>query len=65
MQNTPSMPLLPAPLWPGMVAPDWILWRGQIELNCNYAKVNYLKLRVVFNKFPDFYVQEFKTVGDS
>ena len=22
MQSTPSLPLLPVPLWPGMVAPD-------------------------------------------
>ena len=34
MQSTPSMPLLPDPLWAGMVAPDKVLSMGQIELNC-------------------------------
>ncbi len=31
MQNTPSLPLLPGPLWPGMVAPDRDLSIGQIK----------------------------------
>ena len=34
MQSTPSLPSLPGPLWPGMVAPDKVLPLGQIELNC-------------------------------
>ena len=34
MQSTLSLPLLPGPLWPGVVAPDRILFIGQIELNC-------------------------------
>ena len=34
MQSTPSMPSLPGPLWPGVVAPDRVLSMGQIELNC-------------------------------
>ena len=25
MRSTPSLPSLPGPLWPGMVAPDWVL----------------------------------------
>ena len=29
-----SFPLLPGRLWPGVVAPDRVLFRGQIELNC-------------------------------
>ena len=29
--NTSSLPLLPGPLWPGVVAPDWVLSMGQIE----------------------------------
>ena len=33
MQNTALLPLLPDPLWPGMVAPDRVLSMGQIELN--------------------------------
>ena len=32
MQSTPLLPLLPAPLWPGVVAPDKILSTDQIEL---------------------------------
>ena len=34
MQSTLSLPLLPGPLWPGVVAPDRVLSMGQIELNC-------------------------------
>ena len=43
MQSTPSVPSLPGPLWPGMVAPDRVLSMGQIELNCTYAKLNCFK----------------------
>ena len=32
MQSTPSLPLLPGPLWFGVVAPDRVLSIGQIEL---------------------------------
>ena len=31
------------PLWLGMVVPDRVLFMGQIEHNCIYAKLNYLK----------------------
>ena len=31
MQSTPSLPLLPGPLWPRMVAPDRVLSMGQTE----------------------------------
>ena len=34
MQSTLSLPSLPGPLWPGVVAPDRVLSMGQIELNC-------------------------------
>ena len=33
-ESTPSLPSLPAPLWLGVVAPDRVLFMGQIELNC-------------------------------
>ena len=33
MQSTPSLPSLPGPLWPGVVAPDRVLSKGQIELS--------------------------------
>ena len=32
MQSTPSLPLLPGPPWPGVVAPDRVLFMDQIEL---------------------------------
>ena len=32
--STPSLPLLPAPLWPGVVAPDIVQSMSQIKLNC-------------------------------
>ena len=34
MQSTPSLPLLPGPHWPGVIAPDRVLSMNQIELNC-------------------------------
>ena len=33
MQSTPSLPSFPGPLWLGVVAPDRVLFMGQIELN--------------------------------
>ena len=55
MWSAPSLPLLPGPLWLGVVAPDRVLSMGQIEqtlcankwlmLNCDflYSKTwNYL-----------------------
>ena len=46
MWSTPSLPSLSGPLWLGVVAPDRILSMDQIELNCNYTKLNCLKLIV-------------------
>ena len=51
MQNTPLVPSLPDPFWPGVVAPDRVLSMGQIELSgiqtvCKQmtnAKLNCLK----------------------
>ena len=40
MQSVPSLPSLSGPLRPGVVAPDRILSVAQIELNCDYAKLN-------------------------
>ena len=34
MRSTPSLPSLPSLLRPGVVAPDRVLSKGQIELNC-------------------------------
>ena len=33
MRSTSSLPSLPDLLWPGVVAPDRVLFMGQIELN--------------------------------
>ena len=42
MRSAPSLPLIPGPLWPGMVAPDrtncilmlnWIVWIRTVWLN--------------------------------
>ena len=51
MQSTPSLPLLPGPLWPGVVAPDRVLSMRQKERfdistlykQTTYAKLNCLK----------------------
>ena len=42
VRSTPSLPLLPGPLWPGVVAPDGVLSVGWIELRHTYAKMNCL-----------------------
>ena len=34
MWSTVSLSSLPGPLWPGMVAPDKVVFMGQIELKC-------------------------------
>ena len=34
MQSNPSLPSLPGPLWPGVIAPDRSLSMDQIEPNC-------------------------------
>ena len=46
MQSTPLLPSLQGSLWSGVVALDKVLSIDQIELNCNYAKLNCLKLTV-------------------
>ncbi len=34
MWSTPSLLSLPGPLWAEVLAPDWVLSMGQIEVNC-------------------------------
>ena len=53
MQNTPSLPSLPDPLWLGVVAPEMILSMGQIEvwyLNCmqtsNLCKIELFEMEL-------------------
>ena len=44
MQSNLSLPLIPGPHWPGMVAPDRVLSMDQIKTKlCTYAKLNCLK----------------------
>ena len=33
MRSTPSLPSLPGPLWPVVIAPNRVISVGQIELN--------------------------------
>ena len=62
MRSTPSLPSIPGPLWPGVVVPNRVLSKGQIELfdiqtvyfniqieykQMIYAKLNCLKLNCV------------------
>ncbi len=47
MWSNPSLPSLPGSLWPGVVATNRVLSVGQIEINCNYAKLFCLKLTVL------------------
>ena len=45
MSSTSSLPLLPDPLCPGVVAPDRVLCMAQIEKKtCNYAELNCLNV---------------------
>ena len=34
MWSIPLLPVLPDPLWPGVIATDRVLSMGQLELNC-------------------------------
>ena len=44
LRNTFILPSHPGLFWPGVVAPDRIISRGQIEKKiCIYAKLNCLK----------------------
>ena len=43
---TPPLPSLQGLLWLGVVASDRVLSMGQIELICNYAKLNCITLTV-------------------
>ena len=47
MRSTPSLPLLPGPLWPRVVAPERVLSMGQTELNHGF-KSCFLHLNCIF-----------------
>ena len=40
MHSNPLLPSFLSSLGPGVIAPDRVLFTGQIELNCYYAKVD-------------------------
>ena len=48
MRSTPSLPLLPGPLWPWMVTLDRALSMGWIELNCILMQNWILWIRTVW-----------------
>ena len=59
MSSTPSLPLLPGPLWPGLEAPDRVLSMGQIEKNYVYKQMTDLKLWLLdSNTWNQFCVQK-------
>ena len=46
MQIVPSLPSLPGPLWPGVVAPDRVFCMDKIELNC--SKYNWFDIETAY-----------------
>ena len=54
MGSSPWLPLLPGPLWPGVVAFDRALSMDQIELNCELI-LNW----IAWNKTIDMYKNRF------
>ena len=49
-RRIPSLPLLPGPLWPGLVAPDWFLSKGQY--NYTVMKLNRIFSNELFLHLP-------------
>ena len=49
MWSTPSLPLLPCPLWPGVLASDRVLYMSQIEQTMRKQMID-VKLWLLFNK---------------
>ena len=47
MRSTHSLSLISGPLWPGGEAPDRVPSMGQIELNCSFESVLFLRLNCV------------------
>ena len=46
IRSTPSFPLLPVQLWPGVVAPDRALSMGKIEPTAYLRKTEYLEIEM-------------------
>ena len=53
MQSTPSLPLRPGPLWPGVVAPDRVLSMGQIEQTV-YKQMTDVKLWLLYSNIWNY-----------
>ena len=49
IQSTYSLPSFLGSLLPGVVAPDWVLSMGQIELNCSDVKLSSFLNKTVFD----------------
>ena len=45
-RGTPSLPSLPGPLWPRVVAPDGLLSLGQIELTVYICSTEFLEIEL-------------------
>ena len=56
MRSTPSLPLLPGPLWPLVIASDVVLYMGQIEQDCTYAKLNRFYIYCELLEIELFYI---------
>ena len=46
MRNAPSLPSLPGPLGPGVVASDRVVSMGQIEVNCILDQIELLEIEL-------------------
>ena len=49
MQSTPSLPSLPGPLWSGMIAPDRVLFMGQIGLTVYLCHTESFEIELFLN----------------
>ena len=48
MRSTPSLPLLPGPLCPGVVASDRVLSMGQIDFNHGFLSLLFFDVETVY-----------------
>ena len=66
MWSTLSLPLLPGPLWPGVVAPDWVLSIGQIKQTV-YKQMTGVELWLLYSntwKYLTVYKKEHEIVEE-
>ena len=55
IRSTSSLPSLPGPLWPGVVAPDRTLSMDQIELNCE-LRLNWITWKITILDIETVYL---------